>query len=105
MLQNQFAWTGMMYLLRDPGERGCRLQSGTVSDIYEPVSKELDTEEYVDRHISRDSLVRIVAGYELDYRGSIPSLEKKFVSIAPSPDRLWDTSGLLFNGSGGSFLR
>lgn len=40
-------------MLRDPSERGCRLQSGTVSDIYQPESNEMDAEEYADRHIIR----------------------------------------------------
>jgi hypothetical protein len=41
----------------------------------------------------------------LDVRGSIPSSVKKFFLTPHRPDRLWGPPSLLYNGTGGCFLR
>jgi hypothetical protein len=49
--------------------------------------------------VSGDSLVSIATGYELDARGSNPER-----GLSPQrPERLWRSTGLLFNGYWGLF--
>jgi hypothetical protein len=45
-----------------------------------------------------DSSVRTEKGYELDVRGSIPSMGKKFLSSPKRQDRLWISFSLLSKG-------